>query len=570
MLIDRKPQTVVPIMGMHRSGTSMLTHILSVLGVELGWPLQPPSFDNPKGFWENRIFQVVNMDLLKKAGCNTDGFDEDRKLRETCHWFEEAAFSESLYETVFKYTKNTFQNTHWGWKDPRTVITWPFWKRCLKALGYTDIRPVVLVRHPASSVSSLKKRGDFSNLTLPEDTGQEEFFLSLWKTYYELVDSYFSDDALILLQEDLLDSEKAEREIERCVDYLGLTRAGIGPAMATIDTGLISHMKQGLAEISNQGVRRVYESLVNRSNKQQEAYYKRPCSESIVTVNKADKVYGRYCIYIATPENYIHSHAFDEHALSLHYAFSNLGYVAPIVRHPWGISGTPVVLGANLLPHAKDINIPPESILYNLEQIQEDSPWLKPEYIDFLRCFQVWDYSPQNIAALEKYDVRNARLCRVGYVQQLDYISDLSEEEKDIDVLFYGTLNERRSAVIMLLEEEGLRVESSFGVYGLRRDRLISRSKIVINIHYYESKVMEIVRLSFLMANKRFIVSEKGNDESMERSFEGGIVFVDYDSMVETCCRYVNNITERREIAVRGHEIFSAHNQEAFLKKALQ
>ncbi|MCH7706364.1 MAG: penicillin acylase family protein [Chloroflexi bacterium] len=205
-----------------------------------------------------------------------------------------------------------------------------------------------------------------------------------------------------------------------------------------------------------------------------------------------------------------------------------------------------------------------------LEQIQEGSPWLKPEYIDFLRRFHVWDYSPQNIAALEKYDVRDVRLCRVGYVPQLDYISDLPECEEDIDVLFYGTLNERRSAVIKQLEEEGLRVESSFGVYGLRRDRLILRSKIVINIHYYESKVMEIVRLSFLMANKRFIVSENGNDKSMERSFEGGIVFVDYDSMVETCCRYVNNVTERKEIAVRGHEIFIAHNQEAFLKKALQ
>ncbi|MFQ5685376.1 MAG: hypothetical protein ACE5GV_01820 [Candidatus Scalindua sp.] len=570
MLIDRKPQTVVPVMGMHRSGTSMLTHMLSVLGVELGWPLQPPSFDNPKGFWENRIFQVINMDLLKNAGCNTDGFDEDLKLRETCHRLEEAEFPESLYETILKYTKNTFQNTHWGWKDPRTVITWPFWKRCLKALGYTDIRPVVLVRHPASSVSSLKKRGDFSNLMLPQDTGQEEFFLSLWKTYYELVGSYFSDDALILLQEDLLDSEKAEKEIERCVDYLGLTCAGIGPAMATVDTGLISHKKQDQIEISNQGVRRVYESLANRSNQQQEAYYKKLCSESIVITNRAEKVHGRFCIYIATPENYIHSHSFDEHALSLHYAFNNLGYVAPIVRYPWGISGTPVVLGANLLPHARDINIPPESILYNLEQIQEGSPWLKPEYIDLLSRFQVWDYSPQNIAALEKYNVRNVRLCRVGYVPQLDYISDLPEYEEDIDVLFYGTLNERRRAVIMQLKEEGLRVESTFGVYGLRRDRLISRSKIVINIHYYESKVMEIIRLSFLLANKRFIVSENGNDKSVELSFEGGIVFVDYGSIVETCCRYINSVTERGEIADRGHEIFSAHNQEGFLKEALQ
>ena len=54
-------QIVVPILGMHRSGTSLCTRLANLLGMELGEPLQPAGPDNPKGFWENRLFQNLNV-----------------------------------------------------------------------------------------------------------------------------------------------------------------------------------------------------------------------------------------------------------------------------------------------------------------------------------------------------------------------------------------------------------------------------------------------------------------------------------------------------------------------------
>ena len=44
---------VVPILGMHRSGTSMLAGALQQLGLELGSPLLAATPDNPHGYWEN-------------------------------------------------------------------------------------------------------------------------------------------------------------------------------------------------------------------------------------------------------------------------------------------------------------------------------------------------------------------------------------------------------------------------------------------------------------------------------------------------------------------------------------
>lgn len=114
-----------------------------------------------------------------------------------------------------------------------------------------------------------------------------------------------------------------------------------------------------------------------------------------------------------------------------------------------------------------------------------------------------------------------------------------------------------------------MKVGSFFGVYGNRRDHLIARAKIVINIHFYESKVLEIIRLSYLMVNKIFVVSERGNDQAAERPFEEGIVFADYDALVDTCLHYLGKPSERNRIAASGFEIFSANKQAGFLKEAL-
>ncbi len=60
----------IAIVGMHRSGTSMLTRMLHLAGLELGPvdKLMGPAFDNPDGFWENLEFVHINELLLHHFG----------------------------------------------------------------------------------------------------------------------------------------------------------------------------------------------------------------------------------------------------------------------------------------------------------------------------------------------------------------------------------------------------------------------------------------------------------------------------------------------------------------------
>lgn len=273
-----------------------------------------------------------------------------------------------------------------------------------------------------------------------------------------------------------------------------------------------------------------------------------------------------YCIWVVTPPGYAHSQAFHESALSLSCAFRSLGFHAPIVHNSEQTTDYPIVLGGNLLPSLGLDKLPPASIIYNLEQIQIGSAWITDRYLNLLRSYEVWDYSRKNISELMKLGISNVKYCRIGYVPELTRIKPASP---DIDILWYGSLNERRVFILQQLHNKGFIVKTLFGVYGEERDAFIARSKIVLNIHFYESKVLEIVRIFYLLANKRFVISEKGNDRALEDPICDGLVFVDYGNIVEACEKYLKEDALRNEIAEKGFSRIASFKQDQFLKDLL-
>jgi hypothetical protein len=116
---------------------------------------------------------------------------------------------------------------------------------------------------------------------------------------------------------------------------------------------------------------------------------------------------------------------------------------------------------------------------------------------------------------------------------------------------------------------QGAKVEIGFNVYGVVRDALIARSKIVLNVHFYESRLFEIVRVSYLLANRKCVVSETGSDAPFERQFEPGVAFAPYGMLAETCMRLLQNPTARRDLAESGFNRIAALPQTEYLRRAL-
>ena len=150
-----KNQVVVPVLGMHRSGTSAITRGLNLLGVDLGKDILEASADNPRGYWENRLFLNINEELLAMLGLSW------HSLRLVEEGFERSQGPTELRSKALEGMVAEFgESPRWGFKDPRTPRLLPFWQETFRVLGAED-RYILVLRHPLSVAHSLQKRDGF-------------------------------------------------------------------------------------------------------------------------------------------------------------------------------------------------------------------------------------------------------------------------------------------------------------------------------------------------------------------------------------------------------------------------
>lgn len=281
-----------------------------------------------------------------------------------------------------------------------------------------------------------------------------------------------------------------------------------------------------------------------------------------------ERLKDRHCIWIVSPKNYTHSHAFDDVAAALGEAFAARGGSAPVVTHPsqWG-GRLPLVLAPQLLTPNLGLVLPPGTVLFNMEQVDRSSAWMGPTYAALLARHAVLDYSYRNAAALRLAGIHHAAVLPIGYAPSLERIAPAAEQ--DIDVLFYGSTNARRIAILNALIMRGIRVVHAFNCYGAERDALIGRAKIVLNVHFYESAIFESVRVSLLLANHVCVVTEGDPDDEDLVDLKDGMAVCGYGDLVNTCLVLLANEPLRRGIADHGHRCMLERPQSAALGRLI-
>lgn len=258
-------------------------------------------------------------------------------------------------------------------------------------------------------------------------------------------------------------------------------------------------------------------------------------------------------VCLIQPGGYIHSLGLLEVCQLLAASFESLGWRAKLTVNQLEDQALNVVVGYHLLrPEDAALFAGRRVVVYQLEQATQGEDWLTAERLGLLAAASaVWDYSPENIAALRRSGIGRVRELKLGFHPALRKIAQREESAKDVDVLFYGSMNQRRARVLDALSRR-CRVKTLFGVYGQERDRWIARSRIVLNIHHYASRIMEQVRLSYLLNNECFVISE----EAEHNPFGDGIVLAPYGELADRCERYLKEPEARRASAARGFELF--------------
>jgi hypothetical protein len=280
------------------------------------------------------------------------------------------------------------------------------------------------------------------------------------------------------------------------------------------------------------------------------------------------QIMTNYFIWIVTP--YSHSQCFSEAAQSLQSAFIELGHGCEVVTEPPMQRENVVILGAHLL-HPGDLGFLKKPIVWNLEQMpgegdDRNSAPLTSIYLSILKQADVWDYSRRNQEELLKLGIAS-KLLEVGYSPCLTRIENVPDP--DIDVLFVGSLNERRAHILRELQANDVKVVHAFDCYGVKRDALVARSKVVLNCHFYEAKLFEVVRVSYMLANRKCVVSEYGLDGDLERPYYGAVVFTGYENLVEECLSMLRDDTLRSEWEMAGFDRIRERSQVGFLRRVL-
>lgn len=252
---------------------------------------------------------------------------------------------------------------------------------------------------------------------------------------------------------------------------------------------------------------------------------------------------------------------FDELIGALAYGLNAKGHTVLTSVNAIRNDATNIILGTHISPQSIIPQLPANSIIYNTEQV--GSIWMNEDYLKALRRFRVWDYSAYNMKLLEKtYGITNTTFAPIGYCPILEKIKHVPEEEKDIDVFMYGSVNERRLKIVDALRARGLKTMLVYDAFGETRDNLIARSRIILNVHYYPTAVMETIRLSYLLNNKCFVVTESSRDWEYCEPYFFTMVTSDYNWIVEDCLEYINAPKRRENVAVCGHAIFKEFKQE--------
>lgn len=148
--------TVVYVLGMHRSGTSAITRVLTLCGGSLPTDLLSANEANPRGYWEPLEAFNLNEEFLSQQGSSWD--DPTLHLENKYVQPEERAL---FIERIRQFLLKSAGEKPLVIKDPRITILSEYWLEAAKTVGL-EVKIVIPVRHPNEIAASLIARDKIS------------------------------------------------------------------------------------------------------------------------------------------------------------------------------------------------------------------------------------------------------------------------------------------------------------------------------------------------------------------------------------------------------------------------
>jgi hypothetical protein len=124
----------------------------------MGSDLLEPDSGNPHGYFEDIDFIDFHCQLLARTAASVGRVFEDSTMREQAFDFEPTLADITTAKALIEQRSEL---SSWGWKDPRTCLFLPFWRKLLP-----DARFIIAYKHPLEMSASLLRMGKNWDLAL--------------------------------------------------------------------------------------------------------------------------------------------------------------------------------------------------------------------------------------------------------------------------------------------------------------------------------------------------------------------------------------------------------------------
>ncbi len=240
----------------------------------------------------------------------------------------------------------------------------------------------------------------------------------------------------------------------------------------------------------------------------------------------------KYRICLILPDGNPHALCFREVGLLLLSTLKSNGFECDFSFNQPAADRTNIILGYHLLTSENSLKNY-RYIPYQLEQLHtREFPFSQNMELVLRNAAEVWDYSRKNISFLQDLGIRAKHLVP-GYHENLELAP--AAPRRNIDILFYGSIGERRRHILEQLADR-CKLKILFSVYGEKRDKWISRSQIILNVHHYSKQIFEAVRISYLFNNRCFVISETSVNYCYGNV---DLVMVSYEDIITSCMNFL-------------------------------
>ncbi|GAB0118067.1 sulfotransferase family protein [Acidisoma sp. 7E03] len=153
-------RAITVVLGMHRSGTSLTSHLLTLLGLDMADEITPDA-NNPRGHWERWEIVRMNDEVLHFFG---QGFYDPTHARPLPPRWWTDPHVQAVRDRIAAWLEakmTAVSPAAFGLKEPRIGRLFPMWAEIFARLG---LRPrfVYCIRRPEAVAASLARRDGFA------------------------------------------------------------------------------------------------------------------------------------------------------------------------------------------------------------------------------------------------------------------------------------------------------------------------------------------------------------------------------------------------------------------------